>query len=240
MATMFDTSRLSIGESEVKEIYELADLIGVDVIKLTYGTNGGHQSTMIGFEVGKFIDGSNGSSAAVDGGHLHFYPDKRLTKWGFMLDTEANMKLCAACFADSTFNIADQKYREKVEKYCIENGIRTTPVVSADPFRLKSVREAKAEDKASDLEFKLKQMEAEMAKMRKEKEEAEIKASQLGAYAERNTEVTETITVYDESTGEAVDKEIKAVLPGALEPVPEQKERTSRTGKSLSGVKLNR
>lgn len=240
MATMFDTSRLSVGDAEVKEIYELADLIGVDVIKLTYGTNGGHQSTMIGFEVGKFADGTNEAHAVVDGGHLHFYPDKRLTKWGFMLDTEANMKLCAACFADNTFNIADQKYRDKVEKYCIENGIRTTPVVTADPFRLKSVREAKAEDKASDLEFKIKQMQSEMDKMQKEKEEAELKASQLGAYAERNTEVTETIKMYDESTGETVDKEIKAVLPGALEPAPEQKERVSKVGKSLSGVKLNK
>ena len=236
-SAMFDTTRLTIGENEVKEIYEVADMLGYEVIKLTYGTNGGHQSSMLGFEVGKFADSDGrgyGTQSVLDGGHLHFYPDKRLTKWAFMLDTEKNFKMCAASFADTTFNIADAKYKERVEKYCIENNIRTVPVVSADPYRLKSQREASAENKANDLEQKIKQMQAEMEKMKIEKEEAEVKAQNARDHAERYTDTSVTVTMYDESTGEGVEQEVKAVLPGALTPNPLSNDRTKRAGKPLA------
>jgi hypothetical protein len=160
------------GEQEVKDIHELADLLGVGIIRINSKKSGAAQSGVTGFEVGKFGYDPRGSvnGAITDKGYVYMFPDKNKTKWGFVLDTPHNREVLASHLAAPVLDVSDKKVKAEIIEWCIENGINTVPEAGANPYIKKSIPEKR-------LETRNKQLESDLLKaqlMLKKAEEAKV------------------------------------------------------------------
>lgn len=234
----FNTKRLTSGRKEVEEIIELAESIGVGIIKVT-GKKYGHAAIGIAnFEVGKW--GYNGrgqlSGATTDVGYLYLYPDKHGQRWGFVLDTPDNRNRLAGHIASPILKIADKQVEQELIAYCDDNGINTVPVVAASPYIKKSINEERLEDKANKLESELRRKQREIDMLLEDKENVDKALISKAKYRADGEDVTVTEVQYDETTDEPVEVEVPAVSQESLAEV-KKKAPAPKKDKPLAGKK---
>lgn len=90
-------------------------LMGVDELKLATARRPGQRMAV-----------TTGGHIIKDG-VLRFFPDKRLYRWGYMLDTPKNRKWLAAQLATPQVIISDPKIHEEIVKLAEELNIDITP-----------------------------------------------------------------------------------------------------------------
>jgi hypothetical protein len=239
MSAMFNTKRLIAGRTEVEEIYEIADMLGVDVIKVNGEVSSKAVGSVNGFEIGRIGFNPHGgvSGAVKDVGYLYLYPDKYGTRWGFVLDTEYNRIALSSHIAAPILDIADAKVKAELIEYCDANGVNTVPEAAANPYIKKSIQEEKLEVKNNKLESSLRQMEAQLALLREEKDETERAMLRKEQYRDSNTDTTVTKIQVNPETGEGEKVEVEATT-AALNKAPVRKKKESKADKPLAGKKI--
>ena len=241
MQMMFDTSRLTSGATEVKQVYEMADILGLEVIRVT-GKQYSHSIGKTGgFEIGKVGYDARGrqASAVMDRGNVYLYPDKNGLRWGFILDTEQNRLALIAHLSQPILDVADKKIKKELIEYCDENGINTKPTAQANPYIKKSLGELRTEKRADKLESDLRKAQLALKRLEEEKEENEKALLLKQQYAADNSDTTVTEVQYDEAKGEGVEVEVEAVLPVQNKPSPKVK-KESKADKPLAGKKIKK
>lgn len=191
----FKTERLAVGKQEVDDIYEYAELLGMDIIKLKDKMGGRSQSAVGGFDVP--VVGYEGQRVRVivEKGTIMFYPDNNGDKWGFCLDTPHNRMMIASHYAGPVLTVADQKMIKEIEDLCIKNGMSVAEYsAKADRTRVDDNTAAKTQQ-ASEL---AKQIEI----LNRQKDEM------LAQLIEAKQRLAEEPTTGDES-GEKINKTVR-------------------------------
>ena len=85
----FNTDKLTQGKAKVDTIFDSADRLGLDIIRVNHKKPGAHISGFSGFEVPKVTTDHSGMNfdVIIEKGMFHCYPDKMLNRHGFILDT---------------------------------------------------------------------------------------------------------------------------------------------------------
>ena len=66
----------------------------------------------------------------VKDGVVHFYPDQRFHRYGYVLDTKRNREWLSECLGDDTYKATDRDIQKQIEKLAKERGLPTVPVRS--------------------------------------------------------------------------------------------------------------
>jgi len=241
MAVMFDTDRLQSGRKEVKEIYEMADMLGVDVIKVHSKKSSASTGSIANFEIGAMgFDGRGGmNSVTTVKGYLYLYPDKHNVRWGFVLDTEYNRKILASHIAAPVIKIADRKVLGELIEYCDKNGINVKPEAAANPYAKKSITEERLEKSNEKLEADLRQAQVALKLLMEQKEDNDRALLRKEQYRDSNTDNTVTELEVDPITGEGVEVDVEATTQ-ALEKPSAKTKKVSKATKPLAGKKANK
>jgi hypothetical protein len=114
----FDTKKLRIGAKDVESIMDASDSLGLEIIRIVGVKTGASNTGVGGFEIPREIVGSNGigSQYTLTHGIVYMYPDQKLNKHGFVLDTEKNRRVLASHLAAPVLNILDKKDRTEIVK----------------------------------------------------------------------------------------------------------------------------
>ncbi len=241
MNMMFDTSRLMGGAKEVKEIYELADTLGYNVIRISGKQYGASQSGVSGFQIGKFGYDSRGYMAGgvLDTGYVYLFPDKNKTKWGFVLDTEHNRRVLASHMAHPILDVADVKVKKEIMEYCALEGINTIPEAGANPYVKKSIQQERLETKNRQLENDLNRAQIMLKQAEEAKEENERAMLRKEQYRDSTTDVTTSEVQINPATGEGETVEVEATTPALNKPAAKNK-KVSKADKPLAKTKLKK
>lgn len=194
----FKTDRLRTGAKEVDAIYEMADMLGYDVIKLVGKKIGHSMSAVFGFDVPTMgFDYQNRQSlATVDRGYVYFFPDNNGTKWGFCIDTPHNREVVASHFASPEFKPSDKKFEDIIKELCLEKGYPLVQVSEANPYIDKSETAKRAEAQKAELEQELAILEAKKRRLLEDLESAQtVSASKQAYHDELNPPILEEVSV---------------------------------------------
>jgi len=237
----FNTNRLSSGRKEVEDIIEIAETLGVGIIKVTGKAPGASPKGIANFEIGKWGYDPRGrlSGGTTTFGYLYLYPDKHRQLWGFVLDTPHNRNVLAGHISAPVIDIADKAIKAELIAYCDEHGINVVPEAGANPYIKKSINETRLEEKAKRLEADLRKLELEKNKLLSSKEDAEKALARKAQYHANNSDVTVTELQYDEKTDSPVNVEVPASLPVEKVKV-EKKTPTSKVDKPLAKKKITK
>ncbi len=236
----FNTNKLAAGRNEVEEIYEIADQLGVEIIKVNSKKVSMSLGSIMGFEVGKlgFAPAGGRPGVTVVKGYTYLYPDKNGTRWGFVIDTEHNRRLLASHLAAPVLDIADGRVKKELIQYCDENNINIKPQAATNPYAKKSIQEENLENKNAILESDMRIMERKLDAMREESEKQQREMLRKEQYRDSNTENTVTeLQINHEGNAEEVEVEASTV---ALDKAPVKKPKESKGGKALSGKKVTK
>lgn len=237
----FNTDKLTSGKEKAEEVFDAAELLGLNVIRVTHKNPAANPSGISGFEVPKLtIDGSGmGNNVLVEKGYMYVYPDKVKNRHGFLLDTDANRSMLKAHLATGILTVADEKLREELIEEATEAGLPIKPNASIKAFQQKSFSAKKAENT---LKAKQRKIEEYEARLRKFEEDEQTLKDQLALAEKRdlkkNSVSVEEKTV-DEETGEIKTTEVPAEIAIDTEDKT-GKTKQPKTGKALSGKKTTR
>jgi len=168
------TESLVTGDKEVSLIYEAANIMGVDVIKLVWKSKGNSVRKIVGFDVPTrySVSGYNPMAETDDVplifDAVKFFPDKNGFRWGYVLDTEKNRKVIMGLLSTGFFHIQDKSIRDEIVSVAEKKGIRTTPAPIKEISVRKTVREEKLSKVVKSTEDELRRLKAELAKKEEE------------------------------------------------------------------------
>ena len=238
MSAVHNTKKLTAGSAEVEDIYEIAEMLGLDVIKINGKKSSASVGSVSGFEVG---DIGYNHLGRVDGavtkvGHVYLYPDVNSIRWGFVLDTPKNRRVLASHIAAPVIDIVDKRIKDELIKYCDDNGINVKPEAPTNPYVKKSIPEQRLENQNEKLEADVRMLKRQLEDAIRQKEENDIALLRKEQYRDSQSEVTVKEIHVDPITEEGYEVEVEATTP-ALNKEPVKGVRTSKADKPLAGKK---
>ncbi len=238
---MFNVNRLAAGRKEVEELYELAEMLGLEIIKINGKKISSSLGSVSGFEIARMGFNPRGGMGApvMDKGYVYMYPDKHGTRWGFVLDTDHNRRVLASHIAAPILNIVDAKVKKEIIAYCDENGINVVPQKKGNPYAKKSIGEQQLENRNNKLEADLRMMKEQMRQLEEAKAENDEAMLRKEQYRDKNSDNTVTELHANEITGEAEEVEVEATTV-ALDKPAVKKTKTSKADAPLAGKKIKK
>lgn len=173
------------GDAAVKEMLEVAAMLGIDVIELLWVPRNrlpymytmevvGYKFPIIDKNTNLFNDDVSPSSW-IDG-TLKFYPDTSGRCWGYVYDIDENRDLVASSLVNGWFKIVDKRIRDEIIEYAQSKGYKTEPATAINILTKKSQGEKETESKIANLKKALEDakersalLEEELAKSKGDK-----------------------------------------------------------------------
>ena len=133
----FNTDKLTQGKAKVDTIFDSADRLGLDIIRVNHKKPGAHISGFSGFEVPKVTTDHSGMNfdVIVEKGMFHCYPDKMLNRHGFVLDTEHNRDMLKSYLSSNMIKVLDAKLREELINEAQEEGRQVSPIATVSQYQ---------------------------------------------------------------------------------------------------------
>lgn len=177
---MADIKRFIINsQPAIQRLAENCDSLGIDIIELRYIHRTGQQVDpgspftveIVGYEFPK-LGSFNYNSTQPEGmwaeGTLVFYSDANGIPWGYVPDTPKNRQLIKTSLSTGFFMVTNGRLREEIIREAKEEGIDVEIPSPTEVGIKKTKRERQAEQHATNVEKKLKEMEDMKRKLEEE------------------------------------------------------------------------
>lgn len=124
----------------------------------------------------------------VKDGSVHFYPDNRAQRWGYVLDTPKNRRWLAAVLASEQYNVTDNKIKGEIIDLAIKEGFNSKKrdVDNVDKH-LFTYMKSDTRQAEIDILTKLAELEQENEKLKAALESTEVKKPLAGKHVKVNT-----------------------------------------------------
>jgi hypothetical protein len=127
---MVISRKLTVGETEVANLIDTADFLGLNIIELRWNEEKSYPPRVYGFDVPKVrkvhgVASSDPNNIKYVNEPIMFYPDVNNRCWAYVVDTPTNRMYLKNSFSSGWYTIQDKEIREKLKAEAEAEGIGT-------------------------------------------------------------------------------------------------------------------